>query len=274
MIAYLSHAMGNAPAPAGQETSHQLFDEDGVTVIGSRSGPPTRAPESSCCFQGPQRWFDGPGPQMGAKMGANGAQRVAVSVLDAAGWTASLPDRTRREESGAVPQSSMGGAQLTVLNRSPHALRVSCRGRGKPLGDPVIVTAGKSVRMPVPFPPSGSSWTLTLQVTDPQTAAALCEMPGVPWPTGEAVGGPRSGPVPKEAACVLREMGTAICASLDYFQPAALARMAPPPPEAQPTEDEETPPPSPRTLALEQELMDALRAGNERGAQDLLARLR
>eukprot|EP00439_Symbiodinium_sp_Y106_P024433 s7257_g2.t7 len=228
-----TEAMGQSSS--GEPKRELLYAEDGITVIGSTfstGGEEETAPE--WFGMGPQSLgFVGPGPQINPKVYCTPHAQNRL-----------LRPRNTREEA----------PNLTVFNRSPRTVNVSLGTDGKHFLQP-----GHVARFVLP------DVEAALFVTDPCSGVCLCDLRGLP-----------AGGQPFEALphAILREVGGALCASLDYSFP----RM------------EDTPDPSrklslssvcetlegtehkasPRTIELEEQLLEALQCNNQCRAQEIL----
>ncbi|CAE7194554.1 unnamed protein product [Symbiodinium natans] len=222
---------------SGEPQRELLYAEDGITVIGSTFsvGGEKAAPE--WFGMGPQSLgFVGPGPQINPKVYC----------------TPHAPNRL------PCPTLIQGEApHLTVFNRSPRPVNVSLGTDGKHFLQP-----GRLTRFLLP---DGEG---VLYITDPCSGACLCDLRGLP-----------AGGQPLEALprAILQELGGTLCASLEYSFP----RMeeAPDPskklsekkPSACASLEDTEQKASPRTIELEEQLLEALQSNNHCRAQEILA---
>ncbi|CAE7740291.1 unnamed protein product [Symbiodinium sp. CCMP2456] len=220
---------------SGEPKRELLYAEDGITVIGSTfsTGGEEAAPE--WFGMGPQSLgFVGPGPQINPKVYCTPQAQNRL-----------LRPRNSREEA----------PNLTVFNRSPRPVNVSL-GDGKHFLQP-----GHLARFVLP------DVEAALFVTDPCSGLCLCDLRGLP-----------AGGQPFEALphAILREVGGALSASLDYSFP----RMEDAPDPSRKlsisssvceTLEGSEHKASPRTIELEEQLLEALQCNDQCRAQEILA---
>jgi len=176
--------MGQTLSSSGGAFSTPVYADDGVTVVGTiKGGEPVDSKLP------PQRWFDGPGPQMPCvPPPAPTVKRVEPS----------------RHDNYAMAEPSDGPLQLFVRNLAGRPLTVSCGAATEfvPAGRLVALRAGATSVRVSEAEPSG---------------ILLCELAGVPSaPPGRGVG----------VVVLVRQVGDVICASFDYQQLGPSSRVA------------------------------------------------
>lgn len=229
----------------GQSESNHVYADDGVTVIGSTSGPAMPASEF-----GPvkQRWFDAPGTAAPAQCLAK--QTVfcpACGKLLCQCDASAMPGATTRAP--VLHTDPNHNTEYGIRNASSRNVVVSCGGTA------VEVLAGRSAAVPA---------TAAVAVIRSPGGERLCEVTGLPAGGGAAV----------RVTIVVREVGGVVCAAMDYSVLGPSRQRQPPTAgagiDALPATYDAPPATDVSAQLLEQQLSEAMQRNDEDEVRRLL----